>query len=139
MILLVVGAGPFFGMVLATTGIGTAVDDSLAAAGLPLILYAYVIACVLRIVKGSATVAIVTTGDILSLGHDDLAVGLTHHQPDEGCHSGDETVNRKGSQCLRSKVTVEKSDGEQCEDEGRDAPREHLALDTGAERAEEVR
>ena len=66
MILLVVGAGAFFGAVLSATGVGKAVADSLATAGLPLILSAYVIACGMRIAQGSATVAIVTTGGILA-------------------------------------------------------------------------
>ncbi|MBC7630337.1 gluconate:H+ symporter [Aeromicrobium sp.] len=66
MILLVVGAGAFFGAVLAATGVGDAVAGSLADAGLPLIVSAYVISCGLRIAQGSATVAIVTTGGILA-------------------------------------------------------------------------
>ncbi|GAA1414852.1 gluconate:proton symporter [Glutamicibacter uratoxydans] len=66
MILLVVGAGAFFGAVLAATGVGKAVADSLSQAGLPLILSAYVISCGMRIAQGSATVAIVTTSGILA-------------------------------------------------------------------------
>ncbi|MFJ3956667.1 GntP family permease [Arthrobacter sp. NPDC090010] len=66
MILLVVGAGAFFGAVLAATGVGKAVATSLSEAGLPLIVSAYVIACGMRIAQGSATVAIVTTGGILA-------------------------------------------------------------------------
>ena len=65
MILLVVGAGAFFGKVIAVTGIGDALADTLAAWGLPLIALAYVISCGLRIAQGSATVAIVTTGGIV--------------------------------------------------------------------------
>lgn len=66
MILLVVGAGAFFGAVLAATGVGQAVADSLSQAGLPVILSAYVISCGMRIAQGSATVAIVTTSGILA-------------------------------------------------------------------------
>ncbi|WP_031468903.1 GntP family permease [Sciscionella sediminilitoris] len=66
MILLVVGAGAFFGAVLAATGIGKAVAGSLDAAGLPVLLAAYVISCGLRIAQGSATVAITTTTGILA-------------------------------------------------------------------------
>jgi GntP family gluconate:H+ symporter len=66
MILLVVGAGAFFGAVLSATGVGKAVADTLSTAGLPVILSAYVIACGMRIAQGSATVAIVTTGGILA-------------------------------------------------------------------------
>src|SRR5919205_1382355 len=66
MILLVVGAGAFFGAVLSATGVGKAVADTLAQAGLPIILSAFVISAGMRIAQGSATVAIVTTGGILA-------------------------------------------------------------------------
>ncbi|WP_329063236.1 GntP family permease [Amycolatopsis sp. NBC_01480] len=66
MILLVVGAGSFFGAVLSATGIGQAVAGSLGDAGLPVILAAYVISCGMRIAQGSATVAIVTTSGIVA-------------------------------------------------------------------------
>ncbi|MBM6403201.1 GntP family permease [Phycicoccus sp. CSK15P-2] len=65
MILLVVGAGAFFGKVIATTGVGEALATVLSDAGLPVLLLAYVISCGLRIAQGSATVAIVTTGGIV--------------------------------------------------------------------------
>ncbi|PSK97402.1 GntP family gluconate:H+ symporter [Murinocardiopsis flavida] len=66
MIILVIGAGAFFGKVISATGIGDALADSLSSAGLPIIVLAYVISCGLRIAQGSATVAIVTTGGIIS-------------------------------------------------------------------------
>ncbi|GAB2749443.1 gluconate:H+ symporter [Salinifilum aidingensis] len=66
MILLVVGAGGFFGTVLAETGVGEALAGSLSAAGLPLLVSAYVISAGLRIAQGSATVCIVTTGGIIA-------------------------------------------------------------------------
>ncbi|GAB3207864.1 GntP family permease [Marinactinospora thermotolerans] len=66
MILLVVGAGAFFGKVISATGVGSALAETLSGAGLPLIVLAYVISCGLRIAQGSATVAIVTTGGIVS-------------------------------------------------------------------------
>ena len=66
MILLVVGAGAFFGGVLQATGIGTAVANSLHNAGLPVLLAAYVISCGMRLAQGSATVAIVTTSGIIA-------------------------------------------------------------------------
>lgn len=65
MILLVVGAGAFFGAVLRATGIGDALSDSMTAIGLPVIVSAYLISCALRIAQGSATVAIVTTAGII--------------------------------------------------------------------------
>ena len=77
MILLVVGAGAFFGAVLSATGVGKAVADTLAQAGLPIILSAFVISAGMRIAQGSATVAIVTTGGILAPS---LASGYTQPQ-----------------------------------------------------------
>jgi GntP family gluconate:H+ symporter len=66
MILLVVGAGAFYGAVLSATGIGKAVAGTLQHAGLPVIVLAYVISCAMRIAQGSATVAIVTTAGIVA-------------------------------------------------------------------------
>ncbi|MFD6400540.1 GntP family permease [Nocardia sp. NPDC060249] len=66
MVLLVVGAGAFFGKVISATGIGSALADTMSAAGLPIIVLAYLISCGLRIAQGSATVAIVTTGGIVA-------------------------------------------------------------------------
>jgi len=66
MILLVIGAGSFFGAVITATGVGKALSQSLTSAGLPLILLAYVISCGMRLAQGSATVAIVTTGGIVA-------------------------------------------------------------------------
>jgi GntP family gluconate:H+ symporter len=65
MILLVVGAGAFFGAVISATGVGAALAKSLSSAGLPVLLLAYVISAGLRIAQGSATVAIVTAGGIV--------------------------------------------------------------------------
>jgi GntP family gluconate:H+ symporter len=65
MILLVVGAGAFFGAVISATGIGQALADTLAGIGLPVLVSAYLISCALRLAQGSATVAIVATGGIV--------------------------------------------------------------------------
>jgi gluconate:H+ symporter, GntP family len=66
MILLVVGAGAFFGAVLQATGVGKALAGSMSAIGLPVIVSAYVISAALRLAQGSATVAIVTTAGIVA-------------------------------------------------------------------------
>jgi GntP family gluconate:H+ symporter len=81
MLLLVVGAGAFFGKVISATGIGDALAHTMSAAGLPVIVLAYVISCGLRIAQGSATVAIVTTGGIVAPlvtggGYSQMAVAL---------------------------------------------------------------
>lgn len=65
MILLVVGAGAFYGAVLKATGIGAVIADSLHDAGLPVIFAAYVISCGLRVAQGSATAAIAATAAII--------------------------------------------------------------------------
>ncbi len=65
MILLVVGAGAFYGAVLKATGIGDVVAGTLHDAGLPVIVAAYVISCALRIAQGSATAAIAATAAII--------------------------------------------------------------------------
>ena len=66
MILLVVGAGAFFGKVISATGVGDALAGTLSDAGLPIIALAYLISCALRLAQGSATVALVTTGGIIA-------------------------------------------------------------------------
>ncbi|GAA0250780.1 GntP family permease [Cryptosporangium japonicum] len=66
MILLVVGAGAFFGKVISSTGVGDALAGTLSDAGLPIIVLAYLISCALRLAQGSATVALVTTGGIVA-------------------------------------------------------------------------
>ncbi|WP_067816461.1 GntP family permease [Actinomadura kijaniata] len=76
MILLVVGAGAFFGAVISATGVGKALAGTLSDAGLPVIVLAYLISCGLRLAQGSATVAIVTTGGIVA----PLLQGQDHSQ-----------------------------------------------------------
>jgi GntP family gluconate:H+ symporter len=77
MILLVVGAGGFFGAVLAATGIGKILAGELSDLGLPVIALSYVISCVIRIAQGSATVAIVTTAGIVA----PVLADLNYSQP----------------------------------------------------------
>ncbi|MFI6102440.1 GntP family permease [Lentzea sp. NPDC051213] len=77
MILLVVGAGGFFGAVLAATGIGKTLAGELSGIGLPVIALSYVISCVIRIAQGSATVAIVTTAGIVA----PVVADLNYSQP----------------------------------------------------------
>ncbi|MFF8830371.1 GntP family permease [Streptomyces sp. NPDC015131] len=64
-ILLVVGAGGVFGAVLKSSGVAQALSDTFHGIGLPVIVLAYLIALVLRVAQGSATVAIVTTAGIV--------------------------------------------------------------------------
>ncbi|EHY88054.1 GntP family permease [Saccharomonospora azurea] len=64
-IILITGAGGMFGGVLRASGIGDALSDALADMGLPVIVAAYVIATVLRIAQGSATVALTTAAGLV--------------------------------------------------------------------------
>ncbi|MBU3066915.1 GntP family permease [Nocardia sp. NEAU-G5] len=81
MLLLVIGAGSFFGAVISATGIGKVLAHTMSEAGLPVIVMAYIISCGLRIAQGSATVAIVTTAGIVGPlvaghGYSEMSVAL---------------------------------------------------------------
>ncbi|MGO2791107.1 GntP family permease [Microbacterium gubbeenense] len=64
-VILITGAGGMFGGVLRASGIGDALADTLSDLGLPIIVAAYVIAVLLRLAQGSATVALVTTAGLM--------------------------------------------------------------------------
>ena len=66
MIILVTGAGGVFGHVLISSGVGDALVRLMAATNLPLILFGFLIATVVRVSQGSATVAMVTTAGLLA-------------------------------------------------------------------------
>ncbi|GGD35804.1 gluconate transporter [Microbacterium faecale] len=65
-VILITGAGGMFGGVLRASGIGDALADSLGDLGLPVIVAAYIIAVVLRLAQGSATVALVTSAGLMA-------------------------------------------------------------------------
>ena len=65
-IILITGAGGMFGGVLRLSGIGDALSDSLSDLGMSLIVQAFIVATVLRVAQGSATVALTTTAGLLS-------------------------------------------------------------------------
>ncbi|WP_193107357.1 GntP family permease [Brachybacterium sp. FME24] len=65
-VILITGAGGMFGGVLRATGIGDAIESSLAAAGIPLIIAAYAIALAMRLAQGSATVALTTAAALIA-------------------------------------------------------------------------
>lgn len=65
-IILITGAGGMFGGVLELSGIGDALSGSLSDLGVSLILQAFVIATLLRVAQGSATVALTTTGGLMA-------------------------------------------------------------------------
>jgi GntP family gluconate:H+ symporter len=63
---LITGAGGMFGGILRASGIGDALADSLDNLGLPIIVAAYVVALILRVAQGSATVALVTAAGLMA-------------------------------------------------------------------------
>ncbi|QBX66265.1 GntP family transporter [Serratia quinivorans] len=75
-VILVTGAGGVFGKVLVESGVGKALAEVLTTIGLPLIPAAFIISLALRASQGSATVAILTTGGLLS----EAVSGLNHLQ-----------------------------------------------------------
>ncbi len=65
-IILITGAGGMFGGVLRTSGIGESLTSSLSDLGLPILVQAFVIATILRVAQGSATVSLTTTAGLIS-------------------------------------------------------------------------
>ena len=65
-IILITGAGGMFGGVLELSGIGAALSGSLADLGMSLIFQAFLIATLLRVAQGSATVALTTTAGLIA-------------------------------------------------------------------------
>lgn len=60
-IILVTGAGGVFKQVLIDSGVGGALGHILASSGLPVVLLAFILAAAVRLIQGSATVAMLTT------------------------------------------------------------------------------
>ena len=67
-VILITGAGGMFGGVLRTSGIGDALGTVLSDLGVPLILAGFLIAAILRIAQGSATVALTTAAALIAPG-----------------------------------------------------------------------
>ena len=65
-ILLIVGAGGGFKQVLIDTGIGTVIGDAVSESGVSVLLVAWVVAALVRVATGSATVATVTAAGIMA-------------------------------------------------------------------------
>lgn len=65
-IILITGAGGMFGGVLRASGIGDALAGALEDIGLPVIVAAFVIAVLLRVAQGSATVALTTAAGLIA-------------------------------------------------------------------------
>lgn len=74
-IILITGAGGMFGKVLELSGIGSALSDSLSDLGLSLVFQGFLIATLLRVAQGSATVALTTTAGFLATAVDQARLG----------------------------------------------------------------
>ncbi|MCG6200776.1 gluconate transporter [Psychromonas antarctica] len=59
-IILVTGAGGVFKQVLVDSGVGAALGNLLAGSGLPVVILAFILAAAVRVIQGSATVAMLT-------------------------------------------------------------------------------
>jgi GntP family gluconate:H+ symporter len=64
-VILITGAGGMFGAVLRASGIGDALAEVLDGIGLPVIVAGFIIALVLRVAQGSATVALITAAGLI--------------------------------------------------------------------------
>jgi GntP family gluconate:H+ symporter len=65
-ILLIVGAGGGFKQVLIDSGVGDVITKAVIGSGLPVLLLAWVVAALVRVATGSATVATVTAAGLLA-------------------------------------------------------------------------
>jgi len=65
-IILLTGAGGVFKQVLVDTGIGLQVASTLKDLGIPMILFAFLTAALIRILQGSATVAMITAAGLVA-------------------------------------------------------------------------
>ncbi|GAA4423531.1 GntP family permease [Georgenia halophila] len=74
-IILITGAGGMFGGVLELSGIGAALSESLSGLGMSLVVQAFVIATLLRVAQGSATVALTTAGGLIAPAVENAGLG----------------------------------------------------------------
>ena len=65
-IILVTGAGGVFKQVLVNTGAGKLLAELLLHAGVSVVLFAYLSAAIIRLLQGSATVAMITAASLLA-------------------------------------------------------------------------
>lgn len=65
-VILITGAGGMFGGVLRSSGIGDALAQVLTDLGVPIILAGFIIAVIMRVAQGSATVALTTAAGLVA-------------------------------------------------------------------------
>ncbi|MEN8125294.1 MAG: gluconate:H+ symporter [Bacteroidota bacterium] len=66
MIILITGAGGVFKQVLVNTGAGKMIAESLVDIGFPVLLFSFIVAVLVRLLQGSATVAMITAAGLVS-------------------------------------------------------------------------
>jgi len=66
LIILITGAGGVFKQVLVDSGLGVQLAESMSSSALPPIALAYILALLIRVSQGSATVAMITSAGIMS-------------------------------------------------------------------------
>ncbi|MDR1455040.1 MAG: GntP family permease [Tannerella sp.] len=66
LIILVTGAGGVFKQLLVDSGIGVALAESMSGSALPPLVLAYLLALIIRVTQGSATVAMITSAGIMA-------------------------------------------------------------------------
>jgi gluconate transporter len=64
-IILITGAGGVFGQMLVDSGIGDVLADAMKDASMPLIVFAFLTAAIVRIAQGSATVSMITAAGLV--------------------------------------------------------------------------
>lgn len=73
-VILVTAAGGVLKQVLIDSGVGAVISDMLSATNLPGLLLAFIIASAVRVMQGSATVAMLTAGGLVSALFSDVAM-----------------------------------------------------------------
>ncbi|PTB95642.1 gluconate transporter [Marivirga lumbricoides] len=66
LIILITGAGGVFKQMLVNTGAGELIAESLGGIGFPIIVFAFIVALIVRVIQGSATVAMITAASLVA-------------------------------------------------------------------------
>ncbi|NMM50662.1 GntP family permease [Marinigracilibium pacificum] len=66
LIILITGAGGVFKQVLVNTGAGEMLANNLSEIGFPVLIFAFIVALLIRIMQGSSTVAMITAAGLVS-------------------------------------------------------------------------
>ncbi len=75
LIILVTGAGGVFKQVLVDSGVGAALAETISDQNIPVIVLAYILAVIVRLTQGSATVAMITAAGMVAPVVDVLGTG----------------------------------------------------------------